>query len=172
MVNQLLDITRIESGERKFDFKPFDICELTKQILISFEQRINKKQLNVEFNCPEEKEIVLGDTDAINQVIYNIIDNAIKFSYDNGLLKFSIFEADKNIVLSIYNTGIGVKDDDIPYLFDRFYKADKSRGKDKTGVGLGMYIAKTIIDVHEGKIEVKSKYEEYCEFIISLKKYK
>ena len=172
LVNQLLDITRIESGERKFDFKPFDICELTKQILISFEQRINKKQLDVEFNCPEEKEIVLGDIDAINQVIYNIIDNAIKFSYDNGLLKFSIFEADKNIVLSIYNTGIGVKDDDIPYLFDRFYKADKSRGKDKTGVGLGMYIAKTIIDVHEGKIEVKSKYEEYCEFIISLKKYK
>lgn len=168
LVMALLDVSRIQAGERKFTMKPFDICEMARIILISFEQKIDKKRLDVEFEVDNENIFVNADHDAIYQILYNICDNAVKFSGEGGKYRIRITEKGKKIFVSVYNEGDGIKAEDLPHVFDRFYKTDKSRGLDKTGVGLGLYISKSIIDAHGEEIWVKSRYGEYCEFIFTL----
>lgn len=172
LVSSLLDISRIQAGERKFTMASFDICELARQILISFEQRIDEKKLDVSFESDADMMYVIADSDAIHQILYNICDNAVKFSCEGGAYRIRIWEQEKEkkVYVSVYNEGQGIPADDLPHIFDRFYKSDKSRGLDKTGVGLGMYIAKTIIDAHGETITVRSTQGEYCEFVFSLKK--
>jgi signal transduction histidine kinase len=114
--------------------------------------------------------MVLADRDAIHQILYNICDNGIKFSRDGGAYRINLREMNKKIYISVYNEGVGIPAEDLPHVFDRFYKSDKSRALDKTGVGLGMYIAKTIIDAHGETISVHSKQGEYCEFTFTLRK--
>ncbi len=168
LVASLLDITRIQAGERKFSKTAFDICEMARLILISFEQKIDEKHLDVEFDCKRDKMNVYADRDAIYQILYNICDNAVKFSKEGGKYKISILEKDKKVYISVFNEGIGIPSEELPFVFERFYKSDKSRGLDKTGVGLGLYIAKTIIDAHEEEIWVRSAHGENCEFVFTL----
>ena len=169
LVNELLDITKLESGKRKFVFESFDICEKARLILISFEQKIENKRLDVEFECFEDNVDVFADKDAVHQVLYNLCDNAIKFSREGGLLRISILRGDHGkIKVSVYNEGEGIAKEDIPYVFDRFYKSDRSRGLDKTGSGLGLYIAKTVIEAQDERITVNSVSGEYCEFVFTL----
>ena len=169
LVASLLDISRIQAGDRKFVMEPFDICEMGRQVLISFEQKIDKKRLEVEFICDDDNMFVTGDHDAIYQIFYNITDNAVKFAFEGGLLRISLTRVEKNKVrISVYNEGDGIPYDDQPYIFERFYKSDRSRGKDKTGVGLGMFIAKTIIEAHKEVIALESEPGKYCEFYFTL----
>lgn len=169
LVASLLDISRIQAGDRKFVMEPFDICEMGRQVLISFEQKIDKKRLEVEFNCDADNMFVTGDHDAIYQIFYNITDNAVKFANEGGLLKLSLTAIEnKKVKVSVYNEGDGIPYDDQPYIFERFYKSDRSRGKDKTGVGLGMFIAKTIIEAHKEVIALESEPGKYCEFYFTL----
>ena len=170
LVAALLDVSRIQAGDRKFTMIAFDICEMARVILLSFEQKIDKKQLDVAFEMDKENMYVWADHDAIYQILYNICDNGVKFSRDGGKYRIRIIERDKKVFVSVYNDGEGIKPEDLPHVFERFYKGDKSRGLDKTGTGLGLYIAKSIIDAHNEEIWVKSKYGEYCEFIFTLKK--
>ena len=168
LVASLLDITRIQAGERKFSKSAFDICEMARLILISFEQKIDAKKLEVEFDCKRDKMMVWADRDAIYQILYNICDNAVKFSREGGAYKISILEREKKVYISVFNEGIGIPAEELPFVFERFYKSDKSRGLDKTGVGLGLYIAKTIIDAHEEEIWVRSEHGKNCEFVFTL----
>lgn len=170
LVSTLLDISKIQAGERKFTMEPFDICELSRQIIISLEQRLTDKKLDVEFECDDDRMTALADRDAIYQVLYNICDNGVKFSREGGKYKISVKDSDKKILVSVYNEGQGIPKEDLPYVFDRFYKSDKSRGLDKTGLGLGMYISRTIMEAHGENITVRSKQGEFCEFTITLKK--
>ncbi len=169
LVSQLLDVSRIEAGDRKFNFESFDICEMARMILISFESKLEEKKLDVEFDVENDNMYAYGDKDAIHQVLYNICHNAIKFSYEGGKYRIKISGMDKKIYVSVYNEGVGMSEEELPNVFDRFYKSDKSRGLDKTGVGMGMYITKTIINAHEQDIWVKSVQGEYCEFVFTLK---
>ncbi len=170
LVSTLLDLSRMQAGERKFTMTNFDICELSRQILISFEQKIEAKRLDVSFVCDSERLEVYADRDSIHQVLYNICDNAIKFAYDEGEYKIAVREKDKKISVSVYNSGVGISQEDLPHVFDRFYKSDKSRGLDKTGVGLGMYISRAIIEAHGEKIRAESVYGEWCQFTFTLPK--
>ena len=170
LVTSLLDISRLQSGERKFEMKNFNICEMVRQTVISFETQIEIKELDVDFDFDDFDMYVKGDKDAVNQVIYNLCHNAIKFSYEKGKYKVSVKDCDKKIKFSIYNEGIGISPEDQPYVFDRFYKGDKSRGLDKTGVGLGLFITKTIIEAHGEKISVQSEYGKNCTFSFTLPK--
>ena len=169
LVRQLLDLSRIQAGDRKFTFEQFDICEVARQIVLSFEQKIDEKKLDVEFNCEEDRMKVIADKDAIHQILYNICDNAVKFSREGGKYKIDITSRDKKVHVSVYNEGEGIPKEDLPFVFERFYKTDKSRGLDKTGVGLGLYISKTIIDAHGETISVQSEKGEYCRFEFTLK---
>ena len=169
LVTSLLDISRLQSGERKFEFKQFNICELTRQTVLSFENQLEEKKLNVEFDTDDFDMMVYGDKDAINQVIYNLCHNAIKFSYNEGLYRVSIkYESNDTVRFTMFNEGIGIASDDLPYVFDRFYKSDKSRGLDKTGTGLGLFITKTIVEAHGQKITAESEYEKWCSFSFAL----
>lgn len=169
LVTQLLDLSRIQAGERKFTMKNFDICEMARQILISFEKKIDEKGLEIEFDSDENNMFAYADEDAIHQVLYNICDNAVKFSpAEDGKIDIQIHKISHSITVSVKNKGQGIAEEDIPYVFERFYKADKSRGLDKSGVGLGMYITKTIMDAHHQSIRVESEYGEYCKFEFTL----
>ena len=169
LVSTLLDISKIQAGERKFMIAPFDVCEMSRQILISFVQQIEDKHLDVEFTCDEDNISALADRDAIYQIIYNLCDNAVKFSAEGGLLRINISRIkNKKVTVSVYNEGAGISTEDIPYVFERFYKSDKSRGLNKTGVGLGLYISKTIIDAHGERIWVESEEGKSCTFSFTL----
>ena len=169
LVASLLDISRIQAGDRKFEMMPFDICEMARRILFSFEAKITQKRLEVEFLCDEERILTLADHDAIYQILYNLCDNAVKFSREGGVLRVAITLAkDKHVQVAVYNQGEGIAAEDVPFVFERFYKGDKSRGLDKSGVGLGLFISKTIMDAHHEKIWVQSEQGEYCEFCFTL----
>lgn len=168
LVTSLLDISRIQAGERKFNMQPFDVCEMARRILISFEQQIDEKRLDVEFDCEADKLVVIADHDAIYQIFYNICHNAVKFSTIGGKYRVRLVERDRKVFVSVFNEGEGIREEDLPFVFERFYKSDKSRGLDKSGLGLGMYIAKTVIDAHGEEIWVKSTYSQNCEFFFTL----
>ena len=170
LVNSLLDVTRMESGSFKLNPSFFDVCEMSLFILISFEEVINEKKINIEFASDEDSMTVYADKDAVYQVIYNIVGNALKFTPEDGLLKIEIhrIKSSEKYEISVYNTGIGIKKEELPFIFDRFYKADSSRGLDKTGTGLGLYIAKTKIEAHGEKIGVESEYGSFCRFYFTL----
>lgn len=169
MVNTLLDVSRLESGDKKYNFTEFDLAEMARLILISFEKPIDEKKIEVEF-IAEDSIFVQADEDSIHRVIYNLCHNAIKFSKEGGLLRISLKrEKEGTVTVSVYNEGQGISAEDLPYVFDRFYKSDKSRGLDKSGVGLGLYISKTMVDAHGGRLCVRSEEGKNCEFYFDLK---
>ena len=169
LVSEILDISRIESGERKFTPIDFDIAEMARVILISFEQKIEEKRLEVEFETECDEMTVNADKDAIYQVLYNLCHNAIKFSNGGGKFVIRINkEAQKKVRISVFDEGQTISEEDLKLVFDRFYKTDKSRGLDKSGVGLGLYISKTIVEAHGEKIWACSE-ENGVEFAFTLK---
>lgn len=170
LVSQLLDVSRLESGDRKFDFKDFDLAEVARIILISFEQKIDDKKLDVSFESDDDDMPVFADKDAIHQVVYNLCHNAIKFVKEGGKLEIKITRtAEKRIKFSVFNEGESISKEESAMIFERFYKSDKSRGLDKSGVGLGLYICKTIIDAHGEQICVEPREGQGTEFSFTLK---
>ena len=169
LVASLLDLSRIQAGDRKFTMAPFDICEMCREIVISFEKKINDKRLEVEFDCSDESLSVVADRDAIYQIAYNLCDNAVKFASEGAVLRVTVKRLkNRKALVSVYNEGQGISPTDLPYVFERFYKSDKSRGLNKSGVGLGLFIAKTIIDAHEQTIWVESDFGKNCCFSFTL----
>ncbi len=169
LVGQLLDISRLESGDRKFNMENFDIAEVARLIIISFEKELEGKKLDVEFDVEEDNIPVVADKDAIYQVLYNLCHNAIKFSRESGrfIIKISRIQG-KKIKVSVYDDGQVIPHEEASHVFDRFYKSDKSRGLDKEGVGLGLYICKTVIDAHGEQIFLEP-HADGCEFWFTLK---
>jgi signal transduction histidine kinase len=171
MVNGLLDLARIESGQYELNLDVFDINELIRRTLITFETRIGEKRLDVQADLSEDQCFVEADKSQIAQVLRNLIDNAIKFSPEGAPL-FVLTASDKNkVTVSVRDSGCGISEADIPYIFDRFYKAEKAHTpKSHTGTGLGLSIVKHIIDLHKQSITVESKPGEGTAFTFTLKK--
>ncbi len=170
LVTSLLEISRMESGQKQLDLSSFDICEMARLVLISNEQRLDEKKLDVSFECDVDRLEVIADKDSVHQILFNICDNAIKFANPEGKYVISICDKGAKAEISVMNEGIGISDEDIPYVFDRFYKSDKSRGLDKKGVGLGMFIVKTLVAAHGEDIWVESEFGKWCKFTFTLQK--
>ncbi len=168
LVQSMLSMSRLESGE--FVLKPelFDISELLCSIVISQEQRIEQKGINIIGLDRIENISVNADKDLVHQAVYNLVDNAIKFTEDGGSITFDLKTENKKTTLSIINTGKGIPKKEMPFIFERFYKVDKSRSASKNSTGLGLYIVKTIITAHGGNVTVSSKEDEYTAFKIIL----
>lgn len=166
MVVRMLDAAKIQSGELILNPAPFDFTEMSSQIAISFEQKIVQKNINIDIAF-EDNLIVNGDRDHIFRAIYNLVDNAVKFVNQNGYLFIKAHKQGNFCEFSIKNTGTAIPPEDIPHVFDRFYKTDRSRSLDRSGVGLGLYIVKNIINLHGGDISVRSNGGE-TEFSLSL----
>lgn len=158
MVRGTLDISRLQDQTIPEEKKTvFDLCEAAGQVLVSFEQKITQKQLDVQVDMPDEATYTLADADSITQVIYNLMDNAVKFCQQGGTLGLKIQPEDKKIFVSVSNTGLTIPENELSRIFDRFHKTDKSRSVDRDGVGLGLYIVKTIICSHGEDISVTSR---------------
>ena len=166
MVMRMLDAAKIQSGELILNTAPFDFTEMSSQIVLSFEQKINAKNLDVDIDF-DDRLIVNGDRDHVFRAVYNLVDNAVKFIDAGGKLTIRAREEHGLCAFSIKNTGVGIAPEDIPHVFDRFYKTDRSRSQDRTGAGLGLYIVKNIINLHGGDISVRSDGGE-TEFSLTL----
>lgn len=170
LVNGMLSVARLESGEEKLRPDKFDFYELLCTIMIGQERRIEQRGLNIEGLDTMERLIVCADKDLIYQVVYNLVDNAIKFANEGGKISVSLLQDAESITFAITNTGKGIPAAELPYIFDRFYKVDKSRSDVKNSTGLGLHLAKTIVSAHKGKILVTSKEEQFTTFKVILPK--
>ena len=167
LVRSMLNISRIEAGELKISPATVEITDLVTRTTIMFEQAITEKNLEVR-GLDTGKRFVDADADLIHQVVYNLIENAVKFANVDGYLQYNYYEENNKTFITIRNSGEGITPDEINRVFDRFYKTDKSRSLDKNGVGLGLYIVKTIVNLHGGDIFIRSQLGEYTEFTFSL----
>ncbi len=159
LVRSMLDISRLQDGAGVMpeDQKlRFDVTELAGQVLISFEQAINQKELEVEVDMPDHPVYTHANRDAINQVLYNLLDNGVKFCPQGGVLSVSVREGGGKVYLSVSNNGETIPAGELPLVFERFHKIDKSRSKNRDSWGLGLYIVKTIINSHGENISVTS----------------
>ncbi|MCL2546084.1 MAG: ATP-binding protein [Oscillospiraceae bacterium] len=155
LVKRMLDIARVQSGAFVAQPHPMDLCELAAQMLLLFETQITDKQLDVQVDMPDAA-FCLADEEAIAQICFNLIENAIKFSEPGSPLKLKISQQNDKAWFSITNFGDEIKPADMPLLFDRFYKVDISRSRDPSGLGLGLFLVKTIINAHGEQIYVES----------------
>ena len=146
----------------------FDLTELVLQTLLSFESRATAKNLDVDPQLPDSHILVIADKDAITQVIYNLLDNAVKFARVGSCLTLRLYKDNGKAYVSIKDEGETIPPDDLPFIFDRFHKSDRSRSLDKDGVGLGLYLVKSIINSHDEDIAVRSE-EGVTEFVFTLK---
>lgn len=164
LVRSMLDISRIDSGELKLNKTRFDLMDVIGFVLLSSEQRISNKGLHISGIDDEDIYEIDGDYDLINQALYNLIDNAIKFTNEGGHIDIRLKKTENKIYCSIRNSGEGIPAQEMPQIFERFYKSDRSRSLDKNGMGIGLYIVKTAISLHNGEISVRSVQNEFTEF--------
>ena len=157
LVRNMLDISRVRSEDSDAAQAQFDICEVLLRVLVSLEGKITDKKLEVITDLPEEPIPVWGDPDSITQVCYNLLDNAIKFSCEGGDLTLEIKSKSGKTYVTIANEGETIPAEEIPLIFDRFHKSDRSRSQDREGVGLGLYIVKSILNSHRENISCTSE---------------
>lgn len=167
LITSMLNMSKFESGTMSPNFVETNLTDLVIKVVLMFEKRIEDKQLEVE-ELDSSRLTAIADPDLMQQVIYNLVENAVKFVNKGGTLSFSFDKKDDICIIGIRNTGEGLKDSEIQQVFNRFYKTDSSRGKDKTGLGLGLSISRKIVHLHNGHIVVKSVYGEYTEFQIQI----
>lgn len=171
MVNDLLDLARIESGIITVNYEVFDINELIRRTLITFEARISEKQMELDVRFANEQSFVYADSNQISQVLRNLIDNAIKYSPEGRTLLVSTYALRKEVYVTIRDTGVGIPAEDVPHIFDRFYKVEKAHTPSpQVGSGLGLAIVKKIIEAHGQSITVKSARGKGTQFTFTLEK--
>jgi len=157
IIEDLDTISELEITNIKPNFKEFDILQLSKEVIELFIDKTTTKNINIFFRENYTNPIlVIGDENRIKQVLINLIDNAIKYNFKNGRIKFSFFDMDKNILVEITDEGPGIAQEDLPRIFERFYRTDKARSREKGGSGLGLAIVKHIIEAHNQTINVRS----------------
>lgn len=168
MVGDLEKLAKYESENLILNKTNFDISELIQHIIQNFETDFMNKNIDIRFFG--EEEVVFADKDKISQIMINLLSNALKYSPQGGTVEVSIKGAEDITEISVKDTGNGIPPEDLPYFFERFYRADKSRNRLTGGAGIGLTITKAIVEAHKGKIQVQSKINEGTEFIVSLPK--
>ncbi len=168
LVTELMDVSRIESGVQKLEYSDFDINECIRRQIIKYEERLTEKNLHVSVEFDTDSCMCRCDKDAITRVVINLLDNAIKFSNPDGEISVDVKQRSGKVYVSFKNSGAGIEASDIKHIFDKFYKTDKSRGLDKKGIGLGLYLVKNIMVLHGETIDVKSEPGKFTEFTFTL----
>lgn len=168
LVEGMLNLSKLEAGEIKLQPVNFNFRDLIIDVVISQEQRIEARNIQITgldsiTNC-----MVYADKDLLHQVVYNLCDNAVKFTNNSGVISFSLIADSTHFEFKIRNTGAGIPEKNLPRIFDRFYKVDKARSENKDSTGLGLYLVKTIVKIHGGTVFAKSSENEYAEFGIRL----
>lgn len=171
LVEDLITISQLEIGEIKMHFQNFDIRKLTEDIFEQLEDAAQKRDIRLKFNKYSPKSCyIYADKLRIGQVVTNLIVNAIKYGNDNGTVIFSYTIENESVLISVKDDGPGIEETHLNRIFERFYRVEKSRSKDKGGSGLGLSIVKHILEAHDSRIIVSSKVNEGTEFQFRLKK--
>ncbi len=171
MVNDLLDLSRIESGMIELQYEVFDINELVRRTLITFETRLAEKNMEMDVRFAQEQCYVYADSAKIGQVLRNLIDNAIKYSGEGNTVGVSTYSMRKEVYVTVKDNGVGIPQEDIPHVFDRFYKVEKAHTPSpQVGSGLGLSIVKRIIEQHGQTITVRSARGRGTQFTFSLER--
>ena len=168
LIQNMLDLSKLESGEYQVNARMFNIWDTLTGVALSAEQRINDGMIEIEGLTMDEKVLVYADPDLIHQVVYNLLDNAIKFTPAGGTIRFSVERLGPEVEIAIWNSGQGISPEALPYVFQRFYKEDRSRGLHARGAGLGLNICKVLVNLSGGQIRVESQQGEWCRFVFTL----
>lgn len=170
MVTTMLNISKIETGNVDMNIEQFDITPKLVTTFLGFEQLISKKNIEVVGFEDLQSATIHGDSAMIDQVVYNLADNAVKFTNEGGTITVITATDKKYTYFAITNTGKGIPPKEIDKVFDRFYKVDQSRSTDVKSTGLGLYLIKSIIDLHNGLITVESEVDSFTRFTVKLPK--
>lgn len=171
IVEDLEAISRLESGVFKLNLARFDLTALVKEVFEFLEVSAEKKNIKLTFGVNFDKPVfVNADKENIRQALVNLIDNSVKYGNQDGTTTVSFFDMDKNVLVEVTDNGIGVTQQDIPRLFERFYRTDKGRSREQGGSGLGLSIVKHIIEAHRQTINVRSTQGIGTTFAFTLKR--
>jgi signal transduction histidine kinase len=166
LINNLIDITKIDAGFIQFELQSLNIVNLIETITLSVSEYAKTKDIKLIFDTEIQKKIICCDPDKIERIMLNLLSNAIKFTDRNGDIFVKLYEKDKNIIISVKDSGIGIPKDKQEIIFERFRQVEQSLTKNYGGSGIGLSLVKAFIEMHEGKIYVESV--EGSEFIIEL----
>ena len=170
LVVSMLNMSKIESGDLEMKPSNYEITDQIIHILLTFEQKIESKNIEIRGLENLQPTYIVADPDMIYQAIYNLFDNAVKFTNDGGYIEVKLTDNGSLIEISIENSGTGIKAEELSKVFERFYKVDKSRSLDAKGAGLGLYIVKLMIEMHGGKVFAESDSENMAKFTFTLPK--
>jgi signal transduction histidine kinase len=166
LVNRMLDLSRLESGEITLHPAPVDLTKLVLQSVLLCESQLNEREISVSGLDELPQLSVTADPDLMEQVVRNLLDNGVKYTPVGGEITLGGEATEDTVRLWIRNTCEGIDEEHLPFVFDRFFKADASRGADQQSLGLGLYLVKTILSLHGGLVTVRSVKDAYCEFEI------
>jgi two-component system, OmpR family, phosphate regulon sensor histidine kinase PhoR len=171
IVNDLESISRLESGEYKLEKKRFNLLEVVEESFEEYEVLAREQNITLEYNNNQEKPInVIGDKKRIGEVINNLVVNSIKYGIPGGKTTVGFMDMEDHVMVEVADNGIGIAEKDLPRIFERFYRTDKSRSRDMGGTGLGLSIVKHIIEAHNQTINVRSKLNVGTSFTFTLEK--
>ncbi|WP_017728107.1 ATP-binding protein [Halalkalibacterium ligniniphilum] len=165
LVNELLDIARMEAGHIELSYEEIQVKEFSERIARKFQGLAREQGIQLQFIMEGEDTVLLADPDRVEQVLTNLLHNAIRHTGENGTVRLRVHPTPSGVRFDVEDTGSGIPEEDLPYVFERFYKADKARTRaKKSGTGLGLAIAKNIVDAHDGEISVHSKENDGTTF--------
>ena len=171
IVEDLEIISRLESGELILDMQQFDIKNLTEEVFEDLEFKAHKRNIKLIFKTGADQNYkVIADREYIRQVLMNLVNNSIKYGKEDGATKVSFYDMDKNVLVEVADSGIGISEKHLNHLFDRFYRVDKSRSREQGGSGLGLSIVKHIMEAHNQTINVRSTQNVGSTFGFTLQK--
>jgi two-component system phosphate regulon sensor histidine kinase PhoR len=169
LLSDLIEISRIESGDMKMSFRYFSLKDFVAQVISEINPLAEQKHIRIStHDIPNDIE-VMGDKERLKQAVLNLLDNAIKYTPAEGVVQIGIAKAEENVRLSVTDNGIGIAEEHLPRIFERFYRVDKERSREVGGTGLGLAIVKHIIEAHGSKIEVESKVGQGSTFSFTMK---
>ena len=171
IVTDLLEISKFESGRIELQKEAFDLVKLIKKVFFQYQHLTQQNKTQLKIHSEENEVFVFADTKRITQVLENLISNSIKYGRENGHTDIYIHDLDEQFLIEIIDDGPGIAAEHLPRLFERFFRADKSRNRKINGTGLGLSIVKNIIDAHEQTINVSSELEKGTTFSFTLQKY-
>lgn len=171
LINNLIDLTKIDSGFLKLNLKNYNIVSIVEDITMSVVGYIESKHLNIQFDTEMEEKIMACDGDMIERIILNLLSNSIKFTNTGGSINVNIYDGEEYITISIKDTGIGISQEKLPIIFERFRQVDKSLARMSEGSGIGLSLVKSLVEMHGGEIYAESEYGHGTEFIIKLPVY-
>ena len=166
LINQLLDFSKLSSGKMKLETMPYNLVELIKSIMLTFSPFADRKNISFTLKTSSDEVVVYVDKEKFDKILTNIFSNAFKFTPEFGKIDVSISEEKKLAVITIVDTGIGISKEKADRIFDRFYQADSSSTREQEGTGIGLSLAKELVELHKGKIEVESEEGKGTTFYI------